>query len=456
MTPRFSMPFRRTFLALTALTISSWTMTGAGQPSSENAQPPTEAPSKIATPPVEEGEKAAESPAPAASSPAAATPHGFVQGAPPQDLSSPDPNIPAGQVHVYVVGAQRQPIKGAQIALTSQFQSVAQGNSESQKVVVSDEQGKAVFEDLEAALRYSYAVSVKRDGATYALPAFRLDKVGHKVVVHTYPVTSDPKEAFVGLQGFVTVRVKEDLFRVDTVYRVINMSRSTYVPGPIRLRLPEKAQGIEAELTQGDSGFRLVEGGVELVGSFPPGQKDVPFAFHVPNHNEESQSFMMSVPPHVVDMNVLAESSPGMELSVSPGFEHAVERTGRDDKKVLLTRRVLRPADGQLESIEVELSGLPVIGPGRWWAILAALGIVALGIAASVFRPERGNEERDEERERARRALLDEMVLLKKAFEQGEIGPHTFEQTEREILNALARLEPAPADAPPVGLLSRT
>jgi hypothetical protein len=151
----------------------------------------------------------------------------------------------------------------------------------------------------------------------------------------------------------------------------------------------------------------------------------------------------MQVPPHVVDMNVLTEASPGMDLSVSPGFEPAIERTGRDDKKVLLTRRVLRPGDSQLESVEIELSGLPVVGPGRWWAVLAALGIVALGVVASFYRTDEETTDQDEERQRARGKLLDEMILLQRALDQGEIGPHTFEQTKREILNALARLEPA-------------
>jgi hypothetical protein len=423
----FSFSTRRSWAALTTGFVLVWA------PGSFAQQPP-QAPAEAA--------KAAETAAETAPQ-AAPNPHGLVQGAPPRDRSSPNPNVPPGQVHVAVVDAQGQPIKGAQVALTSHYQSIAEGNSEKQKIVVSGETGKVVFENLETAIRYSYSVSVKREGATYALPAFRLDKVGHEVLVHTYPVTSDPKKAFVGLQGFVTVRVKEDLLRIDTVYRVINMSRSTYVPAPIKIGLPENAQGLEAELSEGDSGFRQVEGGIELVGTFPPGQKDIPFAFHVENENEESQSFRMQVPPHVVDMNVLTEASPGMDLSVSPGFEPAIERTGRDDKKVLLTRRVLRPGDSQLESVEIELSGLPVVGPGRWWAVLAALGIVALGVVASFYRTDEETTDQDEERQRARGKLLDEMILLQRALDQGEIGPHTFEQTKREILNALARLEPA-------------
>lgn len=375
-------------------------------------------------------------------------PHGFVQGPPPSDQSFPDPTLPVGEVHVRVVGPNEEPIAGAKVTLLTHFQSVAKGDNKSTQSSLTGADGVAVFRKLETALRFSYGVSVTREGATYELPAFRLEKSGHRAVVHTYPVTSDPKQAFVGMQGYVTARVKEDLFRVDTVYRVINMSRTTWRPNPIRIELPRNAQGLEAEITAGDAGFRQVEGGLELVGSFPPGQKDLPFAFHVPNENEESQTIEMSVPPHLVDMNVLTESSPGMTLSVSPGFPGAEERMGRDEKKVLLTRRVMRPGEGQLERVVIQLGGLPVIGPGRWIAVGASALIAGLGLFTALFRKEEEDEtEKKEEQERARATLLDEMLLLKRAFDEGTIGPKTFEQTKREILTALARLEPMSDDA---------
>lgn len=371
-----------------------------------------------------------------------ASPHGMATGAPPQDRSVTDPSLPAGVVRVEVLGASLEPLSGISVTLVAQFQSVAQGNSETEKRATTDAQGVATFTDLDTALRFTYGVRVIREGAVYTMPSFRLGKTGQRVTMHTYPVTADPKEAFVGLQGFVTVRVKEDLLRVDTVYRVINMSRKTYKPAPLSLRLPSDAQGFEAEIIEGDSGFRAIEGGVELKGTFPPGQKDLPFSFHVPNQNEERQSFSMALPPHVVDMNVLTEMSPGMGLTVTPGFEAAVERTGRDDKKVLLTRRVLRAGDSPISSITVELSGLPVIGPGRWWAVLGAAVVALLGVIATFFRKEESEDEKQLERERARQALLEEMSVLHRAMDEGVIGPRTFEQTKREILNALARLEP--------------
>jgi hypothetical protein len=47
-----------------------------------------------------------------------------------------------------------------------------------------------------------------------------------------------------------------------------------------------------------------------------------------------------------------------------------------------------------------------------------------------------------QQRDRARDTLLDEMLLLESAHRDGAVGPRTYEETRREILVALARLEP--------------
>lgn len=391
---------------------------------------------------AEQGEPAQAPPRPRDASPPAANPHGMAMGAPPTNRSFVDEQLPEGTVVVEVVDGAGNPLKGAKVRLLTHFQSIAEGNDEDVTEKPTDESGEARFDGLDTAIRFSYGVAVEHDGANYDAPGFRLGKTGQRVVVHTFPVSEDPREAFVGIQAFITVRVNDDLLRVDGGYRVINMSRTTWKPKPIFLKLPDDAQGVEAKLTMGDAGFEEAPGGMNLVGSFPPGQKDLAFAFHVPNTNEETRTIQLAVPPHAVDVNVLIEQAPGMGLSVSPGFEPAETRVGRDDKKVLVTRRVMRPGEGSLSSIVIELSGLPVIGPGRWIAALIALGVALLGLFAALLKQKETDEEKGEQRDRARNTLLDEMKLLERAHRDGEIGPRTYEQTKREIMVALARLEP--------------
>ncbi len=411
-----------------------------GAPESSQAQPrpaAAAAEQESSGSEVDEPEQSA-----AAPNPHAANPHGMQPGEAPKDRSFVDETLPEGTVVVEVRDESGRPLKGAKVRLLTHFQSIAEGNDEDVTEKTTGASGEARFDGLDPAIRFSYAIAVERQGASYDVPGFRLSKAGQRVIVHTFPVVRDPRDAFVGIQVFITVRVNDDLLRVDGGYRVINMSRTTWKPEPIFLELPDDAQGVEAELTMGDAGFEDAPGGMNLVGTFPPGQKDLAFAFHVPNTNTETRSIEMAVPPHAVDVNVLIEQAPGMGLSVSPGFEPTESRVGRDNKKVLLTRRVMRPGEGQLSKIVIELSGLPVIGPGRWIATLVALCVALLGLVAALLKKRETDDEKVEQRDRARSTLLDEMKLLERAHREGEIGPRTYEQTKREILMALARLEP--------------
>lgn len=423
------------------------TAPGAAAPTKDAA-----APTKDAAAPIKDtakstpSETAQDAPAQAAEAapqnPHGAAPHGMPGGGPPQNLSMPDPSVPSGSVIVEVVDEESRPVRGAKVNLLSLFQSVAEGNTEDVTTKMTDENGSVRFDKLDDAIRFSYAVAVEDRGASYDVPSFRLGKVGQRVRVHTFASTTDPREAFVGIQGYFTVQVNDDLLRIDGAYRVFNMGQKTWIPSGIFLHLPEDAEAVDAKLTAGDAGFEEAPKGLKLVGSFPPGQKDLAFSFHVPNTNTETRTIAFSIPPHTVDLNVLIEQAPGMGLSVSPGFAPAESRVGRNEKKVLVTRRVLRPGDGQLSEIRIELSGLPVIGPGRWIATFVALFIALLGILATWMKRRESEAEKQEQRKKAQDTLVGEMLLLETAHQNGDIGPRTYEETRREILVALARLEP--------------
>ncbi len=368
-----------------------------------------------------------------------AHPGGFPQ--PLQNFSTPDPDVAKNTISVEVFNEHRAPLSGALVELHSHFQSVAKGDEKDTLQRRSDPQGRVSFSDLKNTVRYSYSVSVLRDGARYEVPSFRLDKTGHRIVLHTYPATSDIKAASIGLRGFVYMSLRADVLSFEVMYRVMNMGQVTWIPRGVTVDLPEGAQAIQAGTKAGDSGFSAGEGSAVLSGSFPPGQKDLSFSFQLPNTNKESLSLDFGVLPHVAELRVLAEEIKGMQLSVGPGFERVDRAAGPEEKPVLITRRVMQPGEPELRQIQVELSGLPVIGPGRYIALGVASLILLLGLGA-LFR-EGGRDEKvlRKEQARARKALLREMLLLTQAEKDGTIGPRTFEQTKREILLALARLE---------------
>jgi hypothetical protein len=101
----------------------------------------------------------------------------------------------------------------------------------------------------------------------------------------------------------------------------------------------------------------------------------------------------------------------------------------------------MQPGQGEISDVKILLNGLPVTGPGRWIAVLIALAIASMGLIG-IFG-QRSSQELMLEKKKARETLLKEMLLVERAFEAGDIGPRTFEQTRREILTAIARLEGA-------------
>ncbi len=374
--------------------------------------------------------------------PAVPTTHGFQTGAPPQDMSAADPGVPRGEIVVEVVGGDEQPLRGVEVRLNTQFESIAQGKRQDEQKVASDSAGQAVFRGLEASLRFSHLVRVVHQGATYELPAFRLPETsGQRVRLHVYPVTHDLQEAFVGMRGFVLIDLRDGAFHFDVVYRVMNMSHTTWIPQELRLALPRDATGLELTNEANQPGFVDKGGSVELVGTYPPGQKDVRLQFQVPALGDEDQAFVLGAPPHLAELRVLVEAIPGMHLDV-PGFDAAEPTRGPDGKRILITRRLMRPGQGQLDEVRIELSGLPVPGPGRLVACGLGLLIAALGITrASSLSKKTRLREAQEDRGQARGILLSELVTLEQAFASAAVGPKTHEQAKRQLLDALARLE---------------
>ncbi|HSC86861.1 MAG TPA: hypothetical protein VLC09_06300 [Polyangiaceae bacterium] len=365
---------------------------------------------------------------------------------PAEDLSILDPSLPRGQFVIELVDASEQPLPGIVVEVTSQLESIAQGKSQDRLEQRTDASGRATFSDLAESLRTSHAVRVVHQGARYELEPFRMtEKGGHRARLHVYPVTHDLREAFVGLRGFVFIEQHDGQFAFDLAFRVINLSQTTWVPKDVFVSLPEAATPLELGRDRLESGFFAAGNRVELVGSYPPGQHDVRLQFQIPTRNRERESFELGLLPHLVELRVLAQRTPGLRLSI-PGFDDSQTVQGPDGKAMLVARRLMQPGQNELREVRIDLSGLPVPGPGRWIACGLA-GLMALGGLYWALRSRRaGGQELLVDRAEARRILLDELVALEQAWSARTIGPQTYEQARRELLQALARLEDAGRD----------
>jgi hypothetical protein len=234
--------------------------------------------------------------------------------------------------------------------------------------------------------------------------------------------------------------LRDDIFQFEVMFRVFNMGRVTWVPGDVSFNLPVGAKGFVANESMSDTRAVLTDDRtVELQGTFQPGQHDVTFRFQVPNEHDETADFEIGLPPHMAEVRVMAEAAPGMSLTVA-GFDAAEKSAGPDGERLLVTARQLQPGEPEMSSVSIQLSGVPTPGPGRWIAVALAAVIALFGVwtasrtKATLVAPV-------DDLKRARARLLDELLQLEKAKTAGDIGPSTYENAKKILLNALGRVE---------------
>lgn len=378
----------------------------------------------------------------------APNPHAGVPGMdqPTPDSSQPAADLPNGTVEAQIVDDRDKPLPNVEVRLGIHFQSVAEGESKKHVTGRTDAEGKVRFDGLEANSNYSYRISVKSGPAEYASAPFQFRTgMGHRVLLHSFPVTRDLAQAMIGMRGFVYIEPRDDVFQFEVLFRVFNVGRKTWVPSNTYMRLPTGWKAFKANEGMSDARFEADDAhGARLAGTFSPGQHDVSFRFQVPKETSSVASFRIGMPPRVMEIRVIAESSPGMNLDID-GFEPPQTATNQMGERVLVTRRVMRTGDPELKAFSIVLTGLPVPGPGRWIAVAIAAGLALTGFGAAFGWFKTGNDRRrpviaSQDAEQAREILLAELVELEEARQAGKIGPGAYDQARRLLVDSLARI----------------
>jgi len=360
----------------------------------------------------------------------------------PEDTVEAAAELPLGTIAVELLDPDEKPLAGADVRLGIMFQKIAEGESRSEKHLTTGPDGIARFDGLTGGSNYSYRVTTKNGPGEFASSPFPLsDKGGMRVRLHVYPVVQDLEQSMVGMRGIFYIETRDDVFSVEGIFRVMNLGRTAWVPRDVVITLPDGFKAFNAGESMFDSRFEAVEGrGAKLVGTFPPGQRDLNFRFHVPKAAETTAVFRIGPPPRTVELRVIAVASKAMGMDVE-GFEPTQNATGPNGDPVLVTRKLAGRGDVRMQPFVVTLTGLSVPGPGRWIAVLIALGIsVAGGLAAAGRWRPASSQKLETDRARACDLLLDELVQLTRARERGEVGPQTHEQTRRTLIDALSRI----------------
>jgi hypothetical protein len=354
----------------------------------------------------------------------------------------PAPELKTGTIEVSVLDADDHPVAGQDVRLGIMFNKVAEGESRSSRFGKTGPDGVARFEGLQNNSAYAYRVTVRTGVAEFAATPFNLKETGGmRVSLHVFPIVQDLSSAPIGIRGFFYIETRDEVFQVEGLFRVSNIGHAAWVPRDLLVGLPDGFKAFTGGESMFDSKFEAVEGrGARLVGTFPPGQRDLNFRFQVPKDAVSTAVFRFTPPPRAYEMRVIAVASTSMGLEVD-GWEAPQTGVDPSGNRVLVTRKVAQRGQAAVGPFVVTLTGLPVPGPGRWIAIAIALAFVAAGAAAAAGKWRLVSTERvQSDRARACDLLLDELVALNRAKDRGEVGPQTHERTQRALMDALARI----------------
>lgn len=358
------------------------------------------------------------------------------------DTVEPAPDLKPGSIAATLLDPDEKPIPNIPVRLGIMFNKIAEGESRSEKNTTAGPDGVAHFDGLSTSSAYAYRITVRTGVAEYASTPFNLKQTGGmRVVLHVFPVTQDLANSAVGMRGFFYIETRDEVFQIEGLFRVINLGRSAWVPRDVVVGLPDGWKAFNAGESMYDTKFEAVEGrGARLVGTFTPGQHDVNFRFQVPKDASSTATFHFTPPPRSAEIRVIAVANPAMGLEVD-GFEPPQVSVGPSGDRVLVTRKLAVRGDTTVKPFFATLTGLPVPGPGRWIAIFIALAFGGVGGAAAAGKWRFVSNERIQtDKARARELLLDELVALTRAKERGEVGPQTYERTQRSLMDALARI----------------
>jgi hypothetical protein len=220
----------------------------------------------------------------------------------------------------------------------------------------------------------------------------------------------------------------------------MNPFEETYVfpEGGRHVSLPDGFTGFQSQSVMTDQKLTPEDEGFRIEGSIPPGRVRLTWAFDMPIEGEEVR-IPMDVLWRTMRYSVVSEAKEGMTLSVS-GFPEA-QSAERGALRVLLTRLQRRPGDEPFESLEIRVGGIPQPSSFRWFAV--GIGLLFILAALRWMRPGAGSPaevdpaERDAMRAR-RDELLEEVALLDRERESGDIGPQYHEQKRSDLLTEIA------------------
>lgn len=257
---------------------------------------------------------------------------------------------------------------------------------------------------------------------------------------------SDPDGGSISMRTWVLIEARAEDFSVQVVSQISNPSNQRHLPSGVSFGLPDGYRGFQAGTTPSGLRVRLDGSAVRLEGPITPGEQQASFAFAIPHNGEEQLSFRMTMPSGTAEVQVGWVGPRGSNVSVE-GFSQAIPGHLPNGVRLEVVRRHFDNPSAQSPVIACNLGGLPTRGSAPTIAGLMA-AILVIGGLIGALRPLLGGDGQrvaDQRREltAGRTRLIEELVLLERARNEGLVGQETYESTHRELLRAAVRLERA-------------
>jgi hypothetical protein len=369
---------------------------------------------------------------------------------------APAQDLPPGQIEVRLASKDFKNIEDQEVTLTDSKQSIERGNVDSTQTARTDSRGVATFSQLSTESDHIYDVKAAIGEARYSTGQFQFKTLdlGLRVILPIYESQKTLDNLLLLTRTLIALVPQDNMFVVDVLFRVENYGEISWLPENVSFALPEGFKALTVREPNMDGHFEADgDHGVKLVGTLAPGQHDLMFRFHLPTDGKPDLSFKFPTALNTGMVRVILESSPTMHLTL-PGFPEPEESRNQEGQRRLVAGRdFVNEKVRAPEEIEVKISGIPTPAAGRSVAVgLAA--VIAVGGLAQAFGRRRSptaprSDLSPEDRERAGELLLEELISLEQAFQQGSIGRKTHEQAKRQLLEAFARLRAAEPEAQP-------
>jgi hypothetical protein len=380
------------------------------------------------------------------------SPHGARRQGP---RITPAQDLPPGEIEVRLTSKDFKSIEDQEVTLLVSKQSIERGNIDSTLTARTDSRGVARFSQQPTESDHIYDAQVAIGAARYSTGQFQFKAldVGLRVVVPVYESQTSLDNLLLLTRTLIALVPQDNLFVVDVLFRVENYGEITWLPENVSFPLPEGFKALNVREPKADAHFEANgDEGVKLVGTLAPGQHDLMFRFHLPTDGRSDISFRYPTSFNTGMVRVILESSPTMHLSVTGFPEPEESRNQEGQRRLIAGRDFISDKVRAPDDIEVKISGIPTPAPGRSVAVGLAAAIALGGLAQAFVRQRPTNATRSdlskEDRERASELLLEELISLEQAFQQGSIGRKTHEQAKRQLLEAFARLRSDPEPEP--------